>query len=163
MKVRLLSFVQYRILLFNNSEDLHTTMSIKTHLHTERSPNGCGSFALSANATASCAFYTWSCAHVDFTLKDVPTYRLLTVPERSSTVLAEWRDVWAPPTVGTSSNIKCAYAHGRVQCAHEAAAFALGANDPRPVGLLSVRTKVTRLFSTQEIYNKGLNARYIYG
>ena len=32
MKVRLLSFAQNRI-LFNNSEDLHTTMSIKTHLH----------------------------------------------------------------------------------------------------------------------------------
>ena len=32
MKVRLLSFAQYRI-LFNNSEDLHTTMSIKMHLH----------------------------------------------------------------------------------------------------------------------------------
>ena len=32
MKVRLLSFAQYRI-LFNNSEELHTTMSIKTHLH----------------------------------------------------------------------------------------------------------------------------------
>ena len=32
MKVRLLSFAQYRI-LFNNSEALHTTMSIKTHLH----------------------------------------------------------------------------------------------------------------------------------
>ena len=32
MKLRLLSFAQNRI-LFNNSEDLHTTMSIKTHLH----------------------------------------------------------------------------------------------------------------------------------
>ena len=32
MKVKLLSFAQNRI-LFNNSEDLHTTMSIKTHLH----------------------------------------------------------------------------------------------------------------------------------
>ena len=32
MKVRLLSFAQYRI-LFNNSEELHTIMSIKTHLH----------------------------------------------------------------------------------------------------------------------------------
>ena len=32
MKVRLLSFAQNRI-LFNNSEDLHTTMSIKTHRH----------------------------------------------------------------------------------------------------------------------------------
>ena len=32
MKVRLLSFAQNRI-LFNNSEELHTTMSIKTHLH----------------------------------------------------------------------------------------------------------------------------------
>ena len=32
MKVRLLSFAQNRI-LFNNSEDVHTTMSIKTHLH----------------------------------------------------------------------------------------------------------------------------------
>ena len=32
MKVRLLSFAQNRI-LFNNSADLHTTMSIKTHLH----------------------------------------------------------------------------------------------------------------------------------
>ena len=33
MKVKLLSFAHYRI-LFNNSEDyLHTTMSIKTHLH----------------------------------------------------------------------------------------------------------------------------------
>ena len=31
MKVRLLSFAQYRI-LFNNSEELHTSMSIKTHL-----------------------------------------------------------------------------------------------------------------------------------
>ena len=31
MKVRLLSFAQYRI-LFNNSEELHTTMSIDTHL-----------------------------------------------------------------------------------------------------------------------------------
>ena len=28
----LLSFAQYRI-LFNNSEELHTIMSIKTHLH----------------------------------------------------------------------------------------------------------------------------------
>ena len=32
MKVRLLSFAHYRI-LFNNSEELHTTMSIKTHLY----------------------------------------------------------------------------------------------------------------------------------
>ena len=32
MKVRLLSFAQNRM-LFNNSEDLHTTMSIKKHLH----------------------------------------------------------------------------------------------------------------------------------
>ena len=32
MKVRLLSFAQYRI-LFNNLEDFHTTMSIKTHPH----------------------------------------------------------------------------------------------------------------------------------
>ena len=32
MKGRLLSFVLYRI-LFNNSEDLPTKMSIKTHLH----------------------------------------------------------------------------------------------------------------------------------
>ena len=32
MNVKLLSFAQNRI-LFNNSEDLHTTMSIKTHLH----------------------------------------------------------------------------------------------------------------------------------
>ena len=32
MKVRLLSFAQYRI-LFNNLEELHTTMSIKTNLH----------------------------------------------------------------------------------------------------------------------------------
>ena len=32
IKVRLLSFAQYRI-LFNNSEDLHTTRSMKTHLH----------------------------------------------------------------------------------------------------------------------------------
>ena len=36
MKVRLLSFAQNRI-LFNNSEDLHTTMSIKTHLHIKTS------------------------------------------------------------------------------------------------------------------------------
>ena len=32
MKVRLLSFAHYRI-LFYNSEELHITMSIKTHLH----------------------------------------------------------------------------------------------------------------------------------
>ena len=32
MKKRLLNFAQYRI-LFNNSEELHTTMIIKTHLH----------------------------------------------------------------------------------------------------------------------------------
>ena len=32
MKVRLLSFAQYKI-LFNNSEELHTTMSVKMHLH----------------------------------------------------------------------------------------------------------------------------------
>ena len=32
MKVRLLSFAQNRI-LFNNLDDLHTTVSIKMHLH----------------------------------------------------------------------------------------------------------------------------------
>ena len=32
MEVKLLGFAQNRI-LFNNSEDLHTTMSIETHLH----------------------------------------------------------------------------------------------------------------------------------